>query len=80
MVPTAPKAPSPYGNRRRDPRTGRFVGRFASRQTLQQLADLPDQEWATDEAALEVLAAAIELAIKDGWRPPAEVDLDGGAT
>jgi hypothetical protein len=69
--------PSPYGNRRRDPRTGRFVGRFASRQTLQQLADLPDQEWATDEAAVAILKGGIDLAIKDGWVPPAEVELDG---
>jgi hypothetical protein len=72
------RTPSPYGNRRRDPRTGRFVGRFASRQTLQQLAELPDQEWATDEAALAILEAGVTLAKKDGWRPPAEVDLDGG--
>jgi len=62
--------PSPYGNRRRDPRTGRFVGRFASRQTLQQLADLPDQEWATDEAAVDILKAGIALAISGGWVPP----------
>jgi hypothetical protein len=71
------RAPSPYGNRRRDPRTGRFVGRFASRQTLQQLADLPDQEWATDEAALAILEGGVTLAIKDGWVPPDKVDLDG---
>jgi hypothetical protein len=77
MVTRAPKTPSPYGNRRRDPRTGRFVGRFASRQTLQQLADLPDQEWATDEAALAILEGGITLAKKDGWRPPAEVELGG---
>jgi hypothetical protein len=76
MVPTAPKAPSPYGNRRRDPRTGRFVGRFASRQTLQQLAELPDQEWATDEAALAILEGGVTLAISGGWVPPAEVELD----
>jgi hypothetical protein len=66
-------------NRRHDPRTGRFVGRFASRQTLQRLAELPDQEWATDEAALAILEAGVTLAKKDGWRPPAEVGLDGGA-
>ncbi len=60
----------PYGNPRRDPRTGRFVGRFASRQTLQRLADLPDQEWATDEAALNILEGGITLAIFGGWIPP----------
>ncbi len=62
--------PSPYGNRRRDPQTGRFVGRFVSRQTLQRLADLPDTEWATDEQALTILEAGITLAISGGWTPP----------
>jgi hypothetical protein len=64
-------------NKRHDPRTGRFVGRFASRQTLRRLADLPDQEWATDEAALAILEGGIALAISGGWQPPAEVELDG---
>jgi len=70
MVTRASRTPSPYGNRRRDPRTGRFVGRFASRQTLQQLADLPDQEWALDEQSLTILEAGITLAISGGWIPP----------
>ena len=62
--------PSLYGNRRRDPKTGRFVGRFVSRQTLQRLADLPDQEWAIDEQALTILKAGVALAISGGWVPP----------
>ena len=72
MVTRASRTPSPYGNRRRDPRTGRFVGRFASRQTLQQLATLPDTEWATDEAALTILEGGITLAISGGWIPPSQ--------
>ena len=70
MVTRAPRTPSPYGNRRRDPKTGRFVGRFVSRQTLQRLADLPDQEWALDEQALTILKAGVALAISGGWVPP----------
>ncbi len=67
--------PSLYGNRRRDPKTGRFVGRFASRQTLQRLADLPDQEWATDEQALTILEGGITLAISGGWVPPSHSEV-----
>lgn len=59
------------GNPRRDPRTGRFVGRFASRRTLRQLADLPDEEWDLDEEATAILARQVERAIQDGWTPPA---------
>ncbi len=70
MVTRAPRTSSPYGNRRCDPKTGRFVGRFASRQTLQRLADLPDVEWAADEQALAILEAGIAQAVKDGWVPP----------
>lgn len=65
----------PYGNPRRDPRTGRFVGRFASRRNLRQLADLPEHEWATDEAALAILEGGIALAIEDGWTPPADAEV-----
>jgi hypothetical protein len=66
-------------NKRHDRLTGRFVSAARSRvQNIQRLADLPDQEWATDEAALAILEAGVTLAISGGWVPPAEVDIHQG--
>lgn len=66
---------SQYGNPRRDPRTGRFVGRFASLRNLRQLANLPDHEWELDDEAMALLEGGIALAIADGWIPPASAEV-----
>ena len=64
-------------NHGHDRRTGRFISVAARRvQTLQGLAERPDDEWTLDEAALEILEAGIAKAIQDGWRPPVEVELE----
>lgn len=69
------RTPSSYGNRRRDPRTGRFVGRFASLRNLRRLAELTGEEWDIEEAALTILEGGIALAIQDGWIPPAGAEV-----
>lgn len=64
-------------NRCHDRRTGRFISAAGGRvQTLQALGERSDADWALDEAALAVLEAGIAKAIKDGWGPPAEWELE----
>jgi hypothetical protein len=61
-----------HGKTRQDRRNGRFISAASARvQQVQALADLPDQEWAIDEVALEILEAGMAKAREEGWQPPA---------
>ena len=66
-----------YGNPRHDRRTGRFVNAAHGRvQSVQRIGDLPDDEWAIDEAAMVILEAGMARAVQDGWLPPTPADDD----
>lgn len=65
------------GNNGHDRKSGRFISKAQRRiQAMLHVADLTDDDYAVDEAAMRILDAGVARAIAEGWRPPAEVELE----
>lgn len=68
------------GNRCHDARTGRFItaDRHAAQGRVHALAldGLTDEEWAIDQAAMELLEKGMSMAREAGWRPPASMTVE----